>query len=136
MTCLFKIEPLLKFCVVARAGHPGWSETMKGGETCMWGSDSDGKPRTMFEDAFAGGVAAAAERLWADPDPALGYSGISPGTNATLAAIKAEVRYESLVCHWAMWGLPTYSRPVSHNVEIVPVEGPFSCAADWSAVPA
>jgi hypothetical protein len=51
------------------SGHPGWSETMKGGETCMWGSNDDGKPRTMFQDAFAGGVAAAAERLWADPSP-------------------------------------------------------------------
>ncbi len=57
----------------------------------MWGSDNDGKPRTMFEDAFAGGVAAGAERLWSDPDP---------GANATLAALQAEQRYIDLVCHW------------------------------------
>jgi hypothetical protein len=90
----------------------------------MWGSDTDGKPRTMFEDAFAGGVAAVralssfrvrlsytvngivwwqgAERLWSDPET---------GTNATLSATEAEQRYTSLVCHWAMWGLPTYTRP-------------------------
>ena len=109
------------------ADHPGWSNALRGGETCMWGSDNDGKPRTMFEDAFAGGVAASAERLWADPDP---------GTNTTLAALQAEKRYADLVCHWAMWGLPTFTRPTSGSVEIVPVEGPFTCAADWSDVPA
>ena len=156
----------------------------------MWGSDTDGKPRTMFEDAFAGGVAAVralsslrvrhtvngivwwqgAERLWSDPET---------GTNATLSATEAEQRYTSLVCHWAMWGLPTYTRPKyalsvpvrvsvwcadlvrlrlrlrvpvclcacvyvclcvcvsrSQSIEIIPVEGPFTCAADWSTVPA
>jgi hypothetical protein len=40
---------------------------MKGGETCMWGGGTDGKPRTMFEDAFAGGGTTANPLLPAAP---------------------------------------------------------------------
>jgi hypothetical protein len=41
----------------------------RSGEVAMWGSAADGKASAVITDAFAGGAAAVAERLWSDPPP-------------------------------------------------------------------
>ena len=77
----------------------------------MGGSKVDGRCASVETDAFAGGLAAVAERLWSDPPKT------QPGSNTYLAAV-AKTRYHALACHWNMWGVPTYDRLVcGGNIE-------------------
>lgn len=107
------------------ASHPGWSELLLGGEVCMWGTGTDGKPRTLDTDLFAGGLAAVAERLWADPyfDPA----------GVEQAAAAAQARYESLQCHWSIHGAPTFSRKTKGDLSVTPIYdgGQMQCPSDF-----
>lgn len=93
----------------------------------MWGTATDGNPMMIDLDAFAGGAAAVAERLWSDPPP---------GADIAAEATAAEARYHSHLCHWSIWGVATYQRAPggSLSVQEIPVQT-ASCPSQWSQVP-
>ena len=107
--------------------HQGWRDNLLGGEACMWGSGMDGMARSADVDAFSGGMAAVAERLWTNPQVG--------------EAAEAKARYHALACHWSIQGLPTFDRspcaqwpcsPAGGSLGATPVDGPFTCASAWT----
>lgn len=105
----------------------------------MWGSKVDGRSASVDTDAFAGGLAAVAERLWSDPPVAI-------GTDLKGGAAMAKKRYHQLACHWSLWGIPTYDRltcggeietkewPCSYaggSLSVTPIFGDGDCPSDW-----
>ena len=106
----------------------------------MWGSKVDGRRSSVDSDAFAGGLAAVAERLWSDPPrPVDGDPRVSGAA--------AKKRYHQLACHWSMWGIPTYDRlmcggeiepkewPCSYaggSLSVTPIFGDGDCPSDWN----
>ena len=106
----------------------------------MWGSKVDGRASSVDTDAFAGGLAAVAERLWSDP-------AVSVADEPKASAERAKQRYHQLACHWSLWGIPTYDRlecggeietkgwPCSFaggSLSVTPIFGDGDCPADWS----
>lgn len=85
----------------------------------MWG-ESVGLQN--FDVSVWEGAAAVAERLWSNLGP-------------SVTAAAAMGRYQALSCHWSIWGLGTYHRPVSHALPVETMDVPAMCPSAWSAVP-
>ena len=115
----------------------GGCESLVGGEACSWGSSLNGQAGTIDVDIFSGGMAAVAERLWSNPPSSVHAAQVES------AAAAAKARYHALVCHWSLWGVPTYDRaactswPCSQaggNLSVTPVDT-GTCASAWSEPP-
>ena len=75
------------------------------------------------------GASALAERLWTD------FPVANKGTGSAADAL---LRHHNLQCHWAMWGLATYTRKRKGSEDTAVMDASLSnlCPADWSTVPA
>lgn len=74
------------------------------------------------------GASALAERLWSDPPL---------GKDASASSADAEGRHHNLRCHWAMWGLRTYTRLQSSSEYTAVADATLDaiCPAAWSPPP-
>ena len=69
------------------------------------------------------------KRLWSD------FPLVSSGTGSAADALK---RHHNLQCHWAMWGLATYTREKKKSEYTAVMDaglGGDHCPADWSTPP-
>jgi hypothetical protein len=103
--------------------HPGRRERLLGGSVSQWGEKID---QFNFDTNVWVGASALAERLWSD----------MPLQNGS--AIDARTRHHNLQCHWAMWGIATYTRQAKGS-EFTQIEdaglGSALCPADWTPLP-
>jgi hypothetical protein len=103
--------------------HPGRRELLRGGSVSQWGEKVDD---FNFDTNVWVGASALAERLWYDK-PVKEVSGAD-----------AKMRHHALQCHWAMWGVSTYTREAKGS-EYTQIQdaglGDQLCPADWTPVP-
>ena len=106
--------------------YPARRGSLLGGSVSMWGELVD---QFNFEADVWPGASALAERLWTD------FPLASSGTGSAADALN---RHHYLQCHWAMWGLATYTREKKKSEYTAVMDaglGGDLCPADWSTPP-
>ena len=102
--------------------HPGRRSALLGGSVSQWGEKVDA---FNFDPDVWVGASALAERLWSD---------MPLGSNATATSLDARARHHALQCHWAMWGVRTYTRYGASSEYTAVADADLSniCPADWT----
>jgi hypothetical protein len=108
--------------------HPHRRAHLLGGSVSQWGESVD---QFNFDADVWPGASALAERLWSDPP-------LQPTENGTDAsAVDALQRHHAQQCHWAMWGIQTFTRSKKGSEATSEMDASLSnlCPADWCPPP-